>query len=101
MRRPPASSRVSAASIVAAGSPRLPPSPSRTSTTAAALDAHANESEHGVDRRRRLADFALEAPRRRGAPAPALGDPLGGGFDQRIALRREGLDGEPRERVVS
>ena len=28
-------------------------------------------------------------------------DRLGGGFDQRITLRREGLDREPRERVVA
>src|SRR5215208_7648003 len=101
MRTPPPSSRVSAAAIVAAGSPRLPPSPSRTSTTAAALDAHADESEHGVDRRRRLADFDLDPLDRREARERGLRDRLGGGFDERIALRREGLDREPRERVVS
>src|SRR5215213_4036587 len=101
MRTPPPSSRVSAAAIVAAGSPRLPPSPSRTSTTAAALDAHADESEHGVDRRRRLADFDLDPVDRREARERGLRDRLGRRFDQGIALRGEGLDREPRERVVS
>src|SRR5829696_341920 len=101
MRTPPASSRASASSIAATGSPRLPPKPSRASATARPLDAHAHIGERGVDRSRGLAQLDLDLLDGGKAREDGLRHRFGGGFDEVVALGGQRLGRECDHCVVA
>src|SRR5215213_2068163 len=101
MRTPPASSRSSAAAMLATESPRLPPRPSRTSGTAAPFDDDAHMVEDGVDGGGGLADLDHNAIDRREGRQDGRSHCLSGGLDEVEALRRHGFEDELRERVVA
>src|SRR4051794_2139618 len=101
MRTPPASSSASAASMVAAGAPRLPPGPSRTSGTAAALDSNGDMGEDRIDRGGGLAQLDRDAFDGREARENRLRDGLGRGLDQAEPALRQRLRDERDQGVVA